>query len=817
VTQKTARAVVAAGIALGAIGGAAYVHGAITALRANLRATMPITIASELKIFEKAPRFAEPVAPLGIAKPVIKVVSVRMPVEKKSEVRPSVARDVLETLSRRFQDLAEPELPLIIEAKQDLDDLEEGELDHESLVAVLTGRWVDPDETVHKVVARVAKHHPTRIKASAIQKVVSTPAPLPIPAPAPVIETTLAKPVLVAMNEDHEVGRLSYSELIQTLIPADQTPEVKPEQGKVQMAAGPPVVKPETAPLPPSLEKPMAEEEPIKIVEFPKLRRLGPDPTPAVEKPVQDIRAEQTVEKVDIQSARTEEPVRVDSQEAAAPAPSAVITQEEPKQQSAQGSAGPATPQATTTLAPIIITPPSQAPAPTPVQAPNPQQGAVAYTSGVTPPSTPTPAPAPSVPSAPVMQKGFTPEVFGLDRTETPPPAPSPAVLFSGKVSEAFTAGARAVGNADVQVLGAPLSTRTDDNGAFRFDGVNVQGVLPVVVMKSGFLKRRVDLKPGVAASIELVSENSVGLAAMAAGESAEMGASFVFGELVGAPGETSEGSKIEVAGPNVPTLLYLDQNGIPSRNQKTISSRGQFMLLNVRAGTYLITPIDAFGRERASHILHIGENEGVVRKFSLGTSMIISGHVYNAAAVNAPVDGATVQFLGSEKTVTTSASGAFTLGPVYVDCSELAYLQIEKAGFYRNRVDFACGTGNIDRPIYVFSASYVDGVTIDSGTKISPSSGMVLGHITFKRPVKVQLWGPEELNPGPMGRGKDFYFDNDGVLNGIRSRTNQNGNFTIVDAPDDFSYIQTFDKDNRTLSIWPIFTSSGTVNVYVQ
>jgi hypothetical protein len=392
------------------------------------------------------------------------------------------------------------------------------------------------------------------------------------------------------------------------------------------------------------------------------------------------------------------------------------------------------------------------------------------------------------------------------------------SALFSGHVSEAFTSGARSVADADVQVIGGPLTARTDDAGNFRFDGVNVQGVLPVVITKSGYLKRRIDLKPGVAASIELISENSVGLAAVAAGESLQTGASFVFGELIGgSAGETSEGSKIEIAGPSVPTLVYLDQNGIPNHSLTATSARGQFMLLNVKAGTYLITPIDAFGRERASHILYVGENEGVVRKFSLGTSMIITGRIFNAAAVNAPVDGATVQFLGSLKTATTSRDGSFALGPVYVDCSELSYLQVEKSGFYRNRIDFACGTGNASRALYVFSASYVDGITIDASTKISPSSGMVLGHVNFNRPVKLQLWGPEEINPGSASRGKDFYFDNDGVINGIRSRTNQNGNFAIIDAPDGFSYIQTFDKNNRTLSIWPILTSTGTVNVYVQ
>jgi hypothetical protein len=199
-----------------------------------------------------------------------------------------------------------------------------------------------------------------------------------------------------------------------------------------------------------------------------------------------------------------------------------------------------------------------------------------------------------------------------------------------------------------------------------------------------------------------------------------------------------------------------------------------------------------------------------------VGEQKVVRGRILNAL-MNLPVEGAAVQFRGNVKTATTAKNGSFVLGPVYVDCSELNYLQVEKPGFYRNRVDFACDSQERARSYYIFNASHVDGLAIDARTEMHPDLGIILGHTNFGHAVKMQLWGPDEINPNGAARGVETYFDNDGVLNGDLDRSTKSGNFAIFEAPDGLSYIQAFDPSGRTLSFWPILTSASTVNVYAQ
>lgn len=394
---------------------------------------------------------------------------------------------------------------------------------------------------------------------------------------------------------------------------------------------------------------------------------------------------------------------------------------------------------------------------------------------------------------------------------------PAVQTLFSGKVVEAFTGGARPVANAEVQILGTQWVVRTDVEGRFAFNDINVDGVLPVVITKKEYLKRRVDLVARFGSVVELVSENSVGMSAMAAGQARSPSGGFIYGQLATLSGEPLDGMKVEISGPGMPRPVYVDANGIPNFRLTATSSRGQFMVLNANAGTYLVAATDSLGRERAPHIVHLGENEGLVRKFSLGEEKYIKGRVLNAAANGAPVDKAHVQLLGSLKTAQTASDGRFTLGPVFVDCASPNYVQFEKPGYYRNRVDFAC-SGAAERAFYVFPAAHLDAIAVEANQPLDANTGIVMGHASFKASVKMQLWGPEELNPESGGsRGKDFYFDKDGILNPSRNRTGTNGNFTILDAPDGLSYMQAFSKDNKTLSFWPIYISPSTVNVYVQ
>ncbi|MBI3556383.1 MAG: hypothetical protein HY074_08990 [Deltaproteobacteria bacterium] len=190
--------------------------------------------------------------------------------------------------------------------------------------------------------------------------------------------------------------------------------------------------------------------------------------------------------------------------------------------------------------------------------------------------------PAPAAPPAPIDQ-------HGLLALATDLPV-EPAAPFSGRVLEAFTGGATPVSGALVQVLGTTLRGTTDEKGGFSFAGVKVNGVLPVVITKDGFLKRQLELKPTSRADIELVSENSVSLTAVAAGESRGAAGGYIFGQLVSVTGESLEGFTVDINGSSFLKPLYADSNGAPSRTLTATSERGQFMALNVPPGTYHVS-----------------------------------------------------------------------------------------------------------------------------------------------------------------------------------------------------------------------------------
>jgi len=85
-----------------------------------------------------------------------------------------------------------------------------------------------------------------------------------------------------------------------------------------------------------------------------------------------------------------------------------------------------------------------------------------------------------------------------------------------------------------------------------------------------------------------------------------------------------------------------------------------------------------------------------------MGQKMIVRGIVSNAAA-NAPVDQAVVQILASIQTTQTDASGRFVLGPMYIDCGDINYIQVDKSGYYHSRVDYVCDSSNTEHTFYVF------------------------------------------------------------------------------------------------------------------
>ncbi len=416
-------------------------------------------------------------------------------------------------------------------------------------------------------------------------------------------------------------------------------------------------------------------------------------------------------------------------------------------------------------------------------------------------------SPAPSTPTPPININKTT-------HYDISDPLDDVQAEFHGKVLEGFTGGKRVVAGAEVQILGTSLVAESDANGEFEFKNVNVKGVLPILVSKKGYLMRRVELKEGVAASFELVPENGVAISAIAAGETRTEGMGFVFGELTSSDGSSTAGKRIEVSGPADVTRVYLNERGIPDKALTATSSRGQFVLINVHPGSYLISILDERGQERAPHIIYVGGEEGILRGFDMGTKMTIQGRVLNATA-SAPVEQAQVQFLGNSIISTADRAGRYSLGPVYVDCGENNYLQVERSGYYRNRLDFSCRNSSPD--LYVFSAGYIDQLGGEAKVVLKADKGVVVGNVSFKQSVKMQLWGPEERKIVNSLRGKDFYFDRDSVLNSTRNRTAANGNFTILDAPDGLSYIQAFSKDEKTLSYWPILLAPSTVNVYRQ
>ncbi len=389
---------------------------------------------------------------------------------------------------------------------------------------------------------------------------------------------------------------------------------------------------------------------------------------------------------------------------------------------------------------------------------------------------------------------------------------------FQGQI---FTAFANTpIVDATVQVVGTRISTKTNEQGLFSFDGFITEGILPVVVTRDGYLLKRLDLRSGEVQKYELITENDAVQLALASQDRKLDNTSLIFGELVSGQ-ESKEALKVSLITPSFQSQktdpIYINEKGIPEPKLQMTSKRGQFLFFNLRPGTYILTIQDVFGQERAPHLVHVSENEGLIRKFSLGEKQMITGRVFNAIG-NVPVAQAKIELLGSEKKTTADHQGQFTLGPLYIDCFHpLNYLHVEKEGFYRNRIDHQCG-GPKDKNLYIFPSSHIDGISVDAGIQLKQTSTVIMGHVSLSKIVRIQLWGPEEIEPTQNIRGKDFYFSADGILRPHLQHTNpKNSNFVIFDAPEGLSYLQTFNKAGQTLTSWPVLTSASTVNVFLQ
>lgn len=403
---------------------------------------------------------------------------------------------------------------------------------------------------------------------------------------------------------------------------------------------------------------------------------------------------------------------------------------------------------------------------------------------------------------------------------------------FGGQVLEAFGSGKFAVADATVQVLGTDWTTTTDENGYFYFDTAEVSGVLPVVISKSGYLERRMDLRQKQLVECELVSENSLRLSELAARMEQKEGKAFVFGQLESRQKESLYGMQVEFIGKSPVFPIYINEQGLPDQSLRTATDKGQFLLFNVEPGTYVMTVYDPSGKTRAPRIVHLSSNEGLVRKFNLGELKTIRGKVLNPAKGNKPVVGVRVELLGSIQNSLTDNKGRFQLNSVYVDCNELNYLEVSpqknQENYKIHRIDFSCASSKQEEParkLYVYTNDFMTALASEVQMPLDQAIPAVLGHVSFKQPVKMQLWGPDEHESILLEhktvtqklRGKDFYFSKDGILTPQLPYTTDKGDFIILEAPSELSYIQSFDTQNHTLSFWPIFTSQNTVNVYIQ
>lgn len=402
------------------------------------------------------------------------------------------------------------------------------------------------------------------------------------------------------------------------------------------------------------------------------------------------------------------------------------------------------------------------------------------------------------------------------------PVAPQQAGEFQGRVFDAFSDGSRPVANVRVQIVGSPQTTSTDAEGVFRFDGVDVDGVLPVMLSKDGYRWRRIDLQKGREYNVELASDNAVRIANLASGDTTKAREGFLFGQIVDHGGGPLAGYKVELQGANDGQNIgvkpsYMDRNGAPSKQATYSSDRGQFLFSSVPVGTYLLIMTDAFGRERASHVVRVGAGEGIVRKYSAGTELRITGRLINGQTTSSPVSGAEVRLLGSSVKVLSDRDGRFDLGDIYVDCDELNYLQMERPdGFYRNRFEYSCSSG--DSPSYYpMPMSRIHGMASEASVNLSDNESFIVGHVGYRFPTKAQLIGPEEMEPSEAPRGYDFYFGEDGVVTPSRGGTSRGGNFIITGAPAELSYLQVFDMKDRTRLIKPILGAPDTVNVTIH
>jgi hypothetical protein len=219
---------------------------------------------------------------------------------------------------------------------------------------------------------------------------------------------------------------------------------------------------------------------------------------------------------------------------------------------------------------------------------------------------------------------------------------------LGGQVFEAFSDLAhdgidkvrRPVVGATIQVLGsADVTTQTAADGSFQIKGVEIEGVLPVVIHAPGYLQRRVELKMNTHSELELVSKNSKHLVEMSISKRFDSTNPILFGSIYGGKKTQTDvaGVKVEVQQESgsltaltagEASVYYFDKDNNFSGSAVSTSSNGRFVIVGLNPGTYRINFFSRAGQRLAPHTVALSENEGSVESFSIGEPMFLSGKV---------------------------------------------------------------------------------------------------------------------------------------------------------------------------------------------
>ncbi len=395
---------------------------------------------------------------------------------------------------------------------------------------------------------------------------------------------------------------------------------------------------------------------------------------------------------------------------------------------------------------------------------------------------------------------------------------------FSFQIFSGFTHGETPVVRAQTQILGSPAVEVSNAQGVVSFGALKVSGILPVHIEAPDYLPRNVEIlsstqKGGSIQIVELLSRNTLRAFEIRAGESQNSDRGLFFGQLVSEVAEDLAGFEMTLTQLDHPEInfqsRYIGADGVLETQAKSSTQEiGQFLFMNVQPGAYLLSARHPIKGDRAPHIINVSAGEGIIQKINLGRPLKVTGHVVDATTQSKPLQGAEVQLLGVAGKVETSKAGDFDWQGAYVDCFSKNYLQIQKPGFYRNRVEFICNEQK--NAYYVFPQTYVDSAAADAEMNLDSRAAFISGHIKANQSLRMQLLGAGEITPSQEYRGFDFYFDNDGSLNPDKNHTVENGNFVFVNAPSGLSYIQAVDRDNKSVMFSPVFLSESTISVFL-